>query len=546
MTRSYLSTTLIIALLLFSHCESETAREVKSTGKNYGIASASRLATDAGLKILENGGNAFDAAITVASVLNVSEPMMSGLGGYGTILVYSAKENKVWFLNCSGRFPLLSNSDLMRAPTPDFEENRRGPKSISTPGNLNAWASMHEKYGSYEWSDLFNAAIKHSKEGIRVNEGMEMFLGWRYEDFSENAKEIFGKDGESLAEGDLLVQEELSVTFESIASQGAEDFYNGDWADKIDSSMKIHDSFLRKEDLIANEAEWWEPMRFDYNGYEVYIPSLPANSFPTLVNLGLMQALTELDKADELAYHHAFAEMTKESYKARLAFSFDPEVKEAPLDSLLSKEVLSEWAAGLRLDSASQFVLPFKEDSKNTTHFTVVDKEGNIVSATQTLGNLFGSGIMAEGTGVFLNNSMAYATYEPKGNPMDVFPGRRKLSGDSPVIIMKDGKPYAALGTPGGHTITQNVPQIIFNLIDFKMGMQESIDAPKLSFVEPDLIIADEHMDEGIIEGLKSLGHNVRTSRIGNAHGILIFLDENGNVDSLEVGEDFRGASLRD
>ena len=201
---------------------------------------------------------------------------------------------------------------------------------------------------------------------------------------------------------------------------------------------------------------------------------------------------------------------------------------------------MRQMAAAIDTEEASTFELPFAEESQHTTHFVVADQWGNIVSATQTLGNVFGSRVMPEGTGVWLNNSMAYSTFEPKGNPMDAYPGRHKLSGDCPIIILKDGKPWAALGSPGGHTITQNVPQIIFNLIDFDMSMQEAIDQPKISFAEPNVILVDEHLPENILEALTSKGHQLISRSIGNAHGIKIIRDQSGAITSFELGEDQR------
>jgi gamma-glutamyltranspeptidase/glutathione hydrolase len=148
---------------------------------------------------------------------------------------------------------------------------------------------------------------------------------------------------------------------------------------------------------------------------------------------------------------------------------------------------------------------------------------------------------MIEGTGIWMNNSMAYSTFEPKGNPMDAFPGRHKLSGDCPVIIIKDGRPYAALGSPGGHTITQNVPQIIFNLIDFKMSMQEAIDAPKIAFIEPNSIRVDQEIPESLTDLLKERGHQISRGSIGNATGIKIISDNKGKIISFDVGIDRRG-----
>lgn len=506
------------------------------------VASAHPLATQAGLEILENGGNAFDAAIAVASTLNVVEPMMSGIGGYGTILVYDAETDAIRFLNASGRFPVNTNTDLMRAPTPDYMVNRTGPKSISTPGNLNAWTAMHKNYGSKPWADLFSSAIDRAENGFTIGGATASQIQRAFDDFSAYTKEFYGKEGRALEEGERLVQKDLANTFKRIAQEGVTPFYQGDMAVAIDREMQRVGSFLSLADLNQNEAEWWEPYRFNYKGYDVYTASLPANSFPAFVNLGMMQEVEEEDlNHNSPEYLHLFAEMTKESYKSRLAYSFDPEVREAPIDSILSQPVLKAMTDAIDRGKASAFVLPFQPESKNTTHFTIIDKWGNIVSATQTLGNLFGSRVMVEGTGVWLNNSMAYATYEPKGNPMDAFPGRHKLSGDCPIIIMKDGAPFAALGTPGGHTITQNVPQIIFNLIDFNMDMQEAIDAPKLVFAEPDRIIVDPGLPDETVNALKAKGHNVLIRTIGNATGIKIIRDSQGQTSGFDTGIDNRG-----
>jgi len=500
------------------------------------------LATQAGLDILENGGNAFDAAIAVASTLNVVEPMMSGIGGYGTILIYDAKSKKIRYLNPSGRFPVRTNTDLMRKPTPDYLKNRVGPKAISTPGNLNAWTKMHEEYGELPWSKLFDSAIHHADSGFIISPTAARWIEVSFPSFNEYPKSMYGKNGKPLEEGDRLVQSDLANTFKRIASEGATPFYKGVIARTIDQQMKEAGSFLSIEDLQNNTAEWWEPLKLNYRGYDVYTAALPANSFPALLNLGLMQQFPSHDlEHNSVDYLHRFAEMTKESYKARLAYSFDPEVKKAPIDSILSDDFLKSMAQSIDMVKASDFVPPFSNESRNTTHFVVIDKWGNMVSATQTLGNLFGSRIMVEGTGIWLNNSMAYSTFEPKGNPMDAFPGRHKLSGDCPVIILKDGQPYAALGSPGGHTITQNVPQIIFNLLDFQMSMQEAIDAPKIAFVEPNSIRVDHGIPIPITDLLSERGHHINRGSIGNATGIKIISDHNGKIISFDVGIDMRG-----
>ena len=505
------------------------------------VASAHPLATQAGLHVLKKGGTAFDAAIAVASTLNVVEPMMSGIGGYGTILIYDAKKAQVRYLNSSGRFPRKTSSDLMRKPTTDYLKNRVGPKSISTPGNLNAWEDMHKKYGTMPWKCLFKNAIFYAENGFKISSHTAKWIQDAFDDFSEYSKSFYGTNKQPLQEGDVLIQLDLAKTFKHIAKFGAKVFYSGNVAQYIDMQMKEIDSFLAIEDLQNNRAEWWDPIKFNYKGYDIYTASPPANSFAGLIVIGLMQHFNPIElEHNSSNYLHLIAETAKESYKARLTYSYDPEVKTISLNNILSPEKLQNIANTINVTKASDFIVPLDQESHNTTHFVVVDKSGNIVSATQTLGNLFGSRVMIKGTGIWMNSSMTFSTFEPKGNPMDVFPNRHKLSGDCPIIIIKDKLPWAALGTPGGHTITQNVPQIIFNLIDFNMKMQEAIDSPKISFIEPNLIRAENGISEEVINSLKKIGHQVERGIIGNANGIKILRDKTGKIISFDVGKDKR------
>ena len=504
------------------------------------IASAHSLATQAGLRILQKGGNAFDAAIAVASALNIVEPMMSGMGGYGTILVYDAGKKQIRYLNTSGKFPLKCDSDLMREPTPGYLENRTGPKAISTPGNLNGWKELHDTYGRLPWPALFESAIGYAENGIRVSPHCAKWIGASFASFSAYSRTFYGKDGLPLEEGDLLVQKDLAGTYRLIAEQGPEPFYRGAIAQRIHKQMGEIGSFLGMEDLRRNVAEWWEPISVDYRGYEVFTAGMPSNAFPSLFTLGVMR---QFDLAalghNSKAFLHTLAEAEKESCKMRLTHPGELEAKDYILKNILTDENFRSVAASIDPEKASDFNLAFEEESKNTTHFVVVDPWGNIVSATQTLGNMFGSRVMVEGTGVWLNNSMAYSSFEPKGNPMDVVPGRYKVSGDSPVIILRDGTPWAALGTPGGHTITQNVPQIVINLIDFKMSMQQAIDAPKMAFLEDTRALrVEDGVPGAVLDSLREMGHVVVDGAIGNAMGVRI-LHEAGQT-SLDAGVDKR------
>jgi gamma-glutamyltranspeptidase / glutathione hydrolase len=214
------------------------------------------------------------------------------------------------------------------------------------------------------------------------------------------------------------------------------------------------------------------------------------------------------------------------------------------LDRLLSEEYLQTEAGRIDRNKALPFSPPgvTSNQGRNTTHFVAADRHGNIVSATQTLGNAFGSRIMPEGTGIWLNNSLYYCTFEPPGNPMDAKPGQRKLSGDCPTIIMQQGRPWAAIGTPGGHTIGQTVPQMVMNLIDFNMDIQDAIAAPRISFIEPDILAVEAAVPQEIIIQLKAKGHNVRTvTALGKAHGFTIAYDTNGRIRAFKGAADPRG-----
>jgi gamma-glutamyltranspeptidase/glutathione hydrolase len=509
------------------------------------VSSAHPLATEAGVDILKAGGNAFDAAVTVAAVLNVVEPGMSGMGGYGTILVYDAKGTRVRFLNCSGRIPSAVDSDVFRAPTPGYRENRRGPKAVSTPGNVNAWKAMSKEYGSLDWARLFEPAIRLAENGFPVSEGLAQALAYSYPDFPESAKSFYGRNGASLKAGETLIQKDLARSLRLIAVKGPEAFYKGELAAAIDREMKREPGFLSKADLESDAAEWWEPIRIHYRGHEVYTASPPATAFPSLIRLGLMSQFDVRSLGhNSTAYLHRFAEVTKHAFWCRLAYAGDPEINPPPLEKLLSAAYWREQAGKIDLTKAQPFVAPgtTAQTGVHTTHFVVADKQANLVSATQTLGNLFGSRIMPDGTGIWLNNSLAFCTFEPKGNPMDAHAGHHKLSGDCPTIIFKAGKPWVAIGTPGGHTIGQTVPQMVMNLVDFGMNIQEAIASPLISFVEPDWLCVEKSISEEVQRELARMGHKIRAvGGLTNAHGIVVEYDNSGRPVRFYGGTDPRG-----
>jgi gamma-glutamyltranspeptidase/glutathione hydrolase len=528
------------------------------------VSTAHPLATHAGLDILEAGGNAFDAAVAVAATLNVVEPMMSGMGGFGVTLLYDADKGVVRCLDSSGRFPAATNADVFRAPTPKHMDNRKGAKAVSTPGNVNNWETLSKSYGKLPWSKLFEPALRHADDGFVISANTARHIQSEFPNFPEHAKAFYGTNGKPLQAGDRLMQRDLARSLRLIANLGAKAIHGGELGVAIDKTMRETGGFLRLEDLQKNEAEWWEPLGIDYRGHKVFASPLPNNAWNGLYRLGLMSQFDGPKLGhNTTAYLHTFAEVTKLAYAARLQHAGDRD-QNPPLDRLLSakhwaleaSKVNQRKAMPLQTSAFAPNASPTETGEKveelYTTHFVIADQWGNVVTSTQTLGMLFGSKVMVPGTGIWLNNSMQYCTFEPKGNPLDAVAGRRKLAGFCPMMILhaassesgSAGKPWIAVGSPGGHTIVQTVPQIVMNMVDFKMDVQQAIAAPRLSFVEPDVTAVDEGVPENVRKGLSAMGHQVQVRRLGNAHGLAIDYDKQGRPVRYMGGSDPRGEGL--
>lgn len=545
---------LIVATLCLSACgqpSSETAPKAETTSggadvRQGVVSSAHPVATEAGLDILRAGGNAFDAAVAIASTLNVVEPMMSGMGGYGTIMIYAVEEGAPLYLDASGKIPVGVDPDAYRAPTPNYMDNRVGAKAVSTPGASRAWEAMHDRYGTLPWADVLAPAIDAADDGYVLDERIAQYIDMAFDEFSDYSQSIYGRDGTALGAGERLVQADLADTLRTIAAGGTDAIYGGELGEAIDKAMRDADGFLAMVDLENHEAEFWTPLHLNFRGHDIYTPSAPAGAFPMLERLAMMDRIGSRDMGhNTLEYLHHFAEITKLAYWDRLAYSGDPDVKPPPYDMLLSGEYHEQRIAMIDPSLARDFDYSgiVSANNENTTHFVVADRDGNIVSATVTLGGLFGSKIMPEGTGFWLNNSLRYCTFEPAGNPMDAHPGRRKLSSDAPSILFRDGRPIAALGTPGGHTITQAVAQMILNMLDFGMDIEAAIAAPRIAFIEPNTLAVEETIPAATREALAAMGHDVQVRFIGNANGLSIEYADDGSA-RFKGASDPRGAGL--
>ena len=519
-------------------------RDVAAPVPAGAVSSAHPLATDAGIAVLEEGGNAFDAAVAVAAVLTVVEPQNSNLfGGYGTLVVYDAESGETRYLDNNGRFPQATDSDVFRAAG-DRAEIMRTAQAVSTPGNLHGFEALWQEHGSLTWQRLLEPAIRHSEEGVAVSAPLARAIDGAWKWMSPYTRGFYGTDGEPLEEGDLLIQADLGSSLRLAAERGAAALTEGPIADALEREMERQGGFLALSDIEQHRAEWLEPVSIEYRGRAVTTAGPPSNSFASLVCLGIMSRFEPASLGHNTGdYLHHFAEATKHAFWARLAYAGGPEVNPPPLGRILGEAYWQQQADAVGA-TASVFSPPGPRapESESTTHFVTADASGNVVSATITLGHGFGSAVMVEEAGIWLNNSMAYSTYEPKGNPMDALPGARKHSSKTPTIIFEEGRPWVAIGTPGGHTIPQTTPQMVINLIDFGMSVADAVAAARVSFAEPNRLLVEESIDGSVRDDLAARGHEIETvSGIGLAHGLLVRYGEGGSVVGFEGGADPRG-----
>lgn len=501
------------------------------------VSTAHPLATEAGVAALRAGGNAFDAAIAIAATLNVVEPQNSGLGGYGLLTIYDASRKQVRVLNASGRIPRGAARNAF-----DAKDNRRGAKTIAPPVNARAWEELSRRYGRRPWKSLFAFAVEKAERGHVL---LEPIAANAFAEFPDHAKAIYGRNGKPLAKGDTLIQRDLGKSLRLVAEHGPGILHGGELGKQIAAELARAGSFVTLQDLADSRPEWSDPISIDYRGYRIYTAAPPANSFAALVRLGVVSQWDMkgigMDSPD---YWHRWAEALKHGEYCRLRYAADPDVAKVPLPLLLSVAYWKEQAAKINPAKATDFVAPGfgPNESANTTHFSVADAQGNIVTMTQTIGNTFGSRIMAPGTGVWLNDSLYYSTFEPRGNPMDVHPGRRKLNSNTPAIVMKDGFPVIAIGAAGGHTIPQTVPFTIAQIVDHGRDMAQALAAPRIAFVaETRTLSVEPGLAEPIRKALAGRGHKLTVTPIGRLHGLTVEWGPGGKPRKFAGAPDPRG-----
>ncbi|MCM3706999.1 MULTISPECIES: gamma-glutamyltransferase [Cytobacillus] len=543
-------------------------------GRDGMVASAHPLASKIGADVLKKGGNAIDAAVAVQFALNVVEPMMSGIGGGGFMMVFDGKTKETTIINSRERAPAGASPDMFLdengKPIP-FAERSTGGTAVGVPGTLKGLETALEKWGTRPMQQLIGPAEKLADKGFPIDSVLADAIADNQDKLERTAAgKVFLPKGKPLKEGDRLVQKDLAKTFKMIRSGGTDAFYNGKIADALAGVVQEYGGSMTPEDLAKYEVTIDEPIWGDYKGYE--IASMPP---PSSGGVFLLQMLKILDDFNLSQYdlkswekYHLLAETMHLAYADRAVYAGDPEFVNVPVNGLLHPDYIKERQNLISLNKVNpspEAGDPWKyEDSEanygkaeqpndrqygETTHFSVTDRWGNVVSYTTTIEQVFGTGIMVPGYGLMLNNELTDFDAVP-GGANEVQPNKRPLSSMTPTIVFEDGEPVLTVGSPGGATIITSVLQTILYAIDYDMELKAAVEEPRIYTNNLNSYRYEEGIPSEIINRLDGMGHKFGSSptTIGNVQSILIDRDKGifkGVADSSRngaaIGVDLKG-----
>ena len=454
--------------------------------RNGMVATSQPLATQVGLSILKQGGNAVDAAIAANAVIGLMEPTGNGIGGDLFAIIWDNKSKKLYGLNGSGRSPLGLSFEQMQAEI-NKTDSKKIPKygllPISVPGTVDAWFTMHDRFGQLPMETILSPAILYGIEGFPVSELIAYY--WQRSIAVRKDKpgaflETYTIDGKAPVKGQIFKNPDLANTLQLLANQGRSAFYEGAIADKVDRFMRTNGGYLSKEDFVNHRSEWVEPLSTNYRGYDVW--ELPPNG----QGIAVLQILNILENYDlkSLGHNsaetlHLMVEAKKLVFEDRAKLYVDPDFAKIPYDILLSKKYAKDRAKligkrAMKSASAGASIL----QKGDTIYLTTADSEGNMVSLIQSNYRGMGSGVVVPGTGFGFQNRGELFSMDP--DHANVYePGKRPFHTIIPAFITKDGKPYVSFGLMGGGMQPQGHVQIVTNLIDFGMNLQEAGDSAR-------------------------------------------------------------------
>ncbi|WP_261134365.1 gamma-glutamyltransferase [Bacillus sp. Marseille-Q3570] len=563
---------LLAVLLLFSLApasgvaKKDNPDELKEydVGTHGMVSTSHTLASKVGADVLKKGGNAMDAAIAIQFALNVVEPMMSGIGGGGFMMVYDAEADDVTIINSRERAPAGATPDMFLDENGNiipFGERSTHGNAVGVPGTLKGLETAHEKWGSRSLQQLITPAIHLADKGFAIDEYLARMIASNEDKLSATAaKDVFLPDGEPLEAGEWLQQKDLAKTLKLIRAYGTDAFYNGEIGQALADVVQDFGGSMTTEDLANYDVTEDEPVYGDYKNYE--IASMPPPSSGGLTLLQMLKLLEDFDIGqygeNSVEKYHLLSEAMKISYADRAAYIGDPEFVDVPMNGMLHPDYIEERRALIDLDEANQNVEagdPWQyEDAEpamdvveqaddkemgETTHFTVADKWGNVVSYTTTIEQVFGTGIMVPGYGLMLNNEITDFDARP-GGANEVQPNKRPMSSMTPTMVLEDGKPVLTLGSPGGPRIIVSVLQVFLNLVEYDMGLKEAIEAPRIYNSHTSAMNWEEGIPSEVRSELAAMGHTIGSQlTIGNVQSIQIDYDKGlfyGASDSRRIG----------
>jgi len=506
----------------------ETVRPVAA--KNGMVVAQEKMAAQIGRDVLARGGNAIDAAVATGFAMAVTYPRAGNIGGGGFMMIHLANGEDI-AIDYRESAPAAATRDMFLGDDgkPDTKKSRDQALGIGVPGTVAGLTLALEKYGTgkFKLADLIAPAIPLARDGFVIADDTADTLPDWHRRLAKwpSSKKIFSRaDGTSLQPGDRLVQSDLAVTLEAIAAQGVSGFYEGPVADKLAAGIQNAGGIITRDDLKAYQPIIRAPVRGAYRGFDIVSMPLPSSGGTVLIEtLNILEGykLREMGAGSADALHVSIEAM-KRAYADRARYLGDPAFINAPTFQLIGKD----YAARQRATIDTAKATPWNEttakaprEGSNTTHYSVVDSAGNAVSNTYTLNFSYGVGLVADGTGVLLNNELDDFTAAPgASNAYGLVgfeanlpgPGKRPLSSMSPTIVLKDGKPVLVTGSPGGSRIISAVLQVLLNVIDFDMNIAAAVSAPRLHHQWlPDEVRVERGFSDALLAALRERGHKV-------------------------------------